>query len=390
MKYTLCITLACNLACRYCYVGKRRERMSPATARRIVDFLFARSPVDEAMDIGFFGGEPLLEFPLLREITTIVEAHPRYTPERVRLTVVSNGTLLDDDMLAFIRERGMNLNISCDGPPAVHDRFRIFADGRGSGERVEAAVRRAMEVLGPFPVNAVFHPQTLERLPEVVGYLAGLGVRHIYLNPDFSAPWTAADAARLPAVFARLAELYVDFYRRGDPRFISVVDGKMAVILRGGYQPAERCSMGRGELSFTPDGAIYPCERLLGNGDAERHRIGHIDDGVDATRMCRHRAGGAALNTECLECGVREYCMNWCGCSNYFSSGFYDRVGPFLCAFERTCLQTAFRVIHQLEESVGPSAFHHLAGIHARNALYTVEPRPEAAGEHAGACRAAE
>jgi len=324
LKYTLLVTGWCNLACSYRYIGKHLSRMPASTARKVIDFAFARTPPDERIEIGFFGGEPLLELDLIREITEIVERHPAFDPDRVTLTVVSNGTIFSSEIAVFLSHHGIALGISCDGPPPVHDLHRRFRNGRGSARQVERNLRRAVEAVPGVMVNAVSTPETLRCLPESVAYLLSLGVRQVYLSPDFSADWRPTDVAALPAAYGGVGEVFADHYLRGDPRFVSLVDGKIAVILRQGYRPLERCRMGRGEFAFTPAGDVYQCERLVGDG-GEEHRIGSVDEGLRIERLLRHCASGDDANRECAACSLRDYCMNWCGCSNYFASGQYDR-----------------------------------------------------------------
>ncbi len=365
MKYTLLVTRQCNLRCDYCYVGKDASSMPLERARRIVDFAFARTPPADTIDFAFFGGEPLLEFDLIRDITAYIQRHDQYDAARVQLTVVSNGTHFNDAIAAYVRDNQVAFGISCDGPPEVHDRFRRYKGGKGSSAKVEETIRAATEAFSRVMVNAVCRPETLDALPHTIDYFSGLGVRQIYLSPDYSAHWTGEHAARLPEVYGRVGERYKEYYRRGDPHFISLVDSKISVILRGGYQPQERCSMGRGELAFTPDGGIYPCERLVGDGErGDGHRIGHIDTGIELRRMSCHRADDAveAPLTLCADCGLKPFCMNWCGCSNYFASGYYDRASAFLCASERAAIACAAGVYHQLESELGNVFFDHATG----------------------------
>ncbi len=366
MKYTLLVTQRCNLACDYCYIGKHATRMSPELAAEIVDFAFDHTPRGERVEIGYFGGEPLLEFALLRVITQLIEAHPAYDPARVRLTIATNGTLFNERIAGFLREHKIALGISCDGPPEVQDRHRRTRNGHGSARLVERNIRRAAAVFPLLMVNAVYRPDTLHSLPATVAYLSDLGVRHIYLNPDLTAPWGPADAADVLEVYRAIAKLYCDYYLAGRPRFISLIDAKVAVALRGGYAPLERCRMGCGEFAFTPDGGIYPCERLVGDGGDE-HRIGRVGLGIEGSRVLARLSAGGSTNPECRDCGIRPYCMHWCGCSNYFSSGAYDRVGPFLCAAERASIQVAEEVLTSLGSS--DTWCDHASGLPAVNAM---------------------
>jgi uncharacterized protein len=341
--------------------------MSPDTARQVIEFIFRHAPPDETIEIGFFGGEPLLEFELIKTITEMILEHPSYNRAPVEFTVVTNGTIFSDEMPDFLTRNDFGFGISCDGPPDVQDMFRCFPDGSGSSSVVESVMQRAVEALPSVMVNAVYHPRTLHRLPEVVSYFSSLGIRQIYLTPDFSASWTKQDADLLPGIYQKIAQLYIDYYLQDTPHYISLIDGKIAVILREGYQPGERCKMGRGEFAFAPSGNIYPCERLIGSDDGAAHCIGHVSTGLEPGEMCRHLKPRTAVNIECMDCGIKDYCMNWCACSNYFSTGYYNRVGPFLCASEKTAIQTAFNVFETIEGQMGAVFVEHLSGSPAVN-----------------------
>lgn len=370
MKYTLFVTRQCNLRCDYCYIGKDISAMPLELARRVVDYAYARTPPGEQMDFVFFGGEPLLEFDRVRDITALIEQHPRFDPLAVQLTLVSNGTVFSDDIADYVREHNVAFGISCDGPPEVHDRFRRYRSGKGSAATVEETIRDAIDALGQLMVNAVYRPETVDALPDTVAYFSSLGVRQIYLTPDYSAPWTPAHRRLLGDIYRAVGTHYMDYYRADDPHFISLIDSKIALLLRGGYQPGERCSMGRGELAFTPDGGIYPCERLVGDGGGA-HRIGHIDGAFAPQLMqCHHapKVDGVEA-TPCAECGIRPYCMNWCGCSNYFASGYYDRVSALLCASERAAIECAAEVYRTLEAELGDMFFDHASGSPLMNSI---------------------
>ncbi len=223
-------------------------------------------------------------------------------------------------------------------------------------------MRDALAAFGSVMVNAVYRPETVDDLPKTVDYFSGLGVRQIYLTPDYSAPWTAEEAQRLDTIYGEVGKQYIDYYLRGDPHFISLVDSKIAVILRGGYQPEERCRMGRGELAFTPDGSIYPCERLVGAGDGDStHSLGSLEEDIQLDRMDRH-CSSDSTESFCSNCRLKSYCMNWCGCSNYFGSGHYNRVSPFLCASEQAAIRNAVQIFDRLEREMEGVFYEHASG----------------------------
>ena len=342
--------------------------MSPSIARKVIDFIYEQSPPDEKINIGFFGGEPLLEFELIKTITEIIETHRSYDSSRVMLSVVTNGTIFSDEIATFLIAHKIGLVISCDGPPDVQDEFRRDPDGRKTSDIVEANIQKALKVFSQVPVNSVFHPRTFRHLPQTISYLSSLGIRQIYLSPDFSATWQKRDADALPGVYEEIADQYINYYLQQDPHFISLIDSKITVILRGGYKPLERCRMGQGEFAFTPDGKIYPCERLIGNYK-NGHCIGNIESGIKAEKMLCHKVPGAEINTECINCGINTYCMNWCGCSNYFSTGYYNRVSAFLCASEKAAIQASFNAFRILENKLGASFVEHLGGVPLINSI---------------------
>lgn len=372
MKCTLCVTLQCNLRCAYCYISKKHSVMSLDTAKRIVDFVFRSSRPDESINFGFFGGEPLLEFDLIRSIVSLVTAHPRFSAESVNFSLVSNGTIFDEQIADFILNHDLSFCVSSDGPPAVHDLARCFSDGTSSAYVVDRTIRRAVEVLPSLLVNSVYTPATLECLPEIVAYHAGRGVRRIFLSPDYSASWPERLLQRIPDIYGRIAERYVASYREGRPVFINLIDNKIAAMLRGGFLPEERCRMGSAELAFGPSGNIYPCERLIGSDDGRAHCIGNIEEGIDISRMSCKMAPTGDTNSECASCGVRLYCMNWCGCSNSFATGWYNRVSPFTCVSEKAAIGAASWAFDSLKDTHGAAFLEHLSGKPFANALRTV------------------
>ena len=347
--------------------------MPLATAEKIVDFIFQyalANGINEKLDIGFFGGEPLTEMGLIKNITRIIKGHEAYDKFPVSISLVSNGTILSDSILTFLKENKIELCISCDGPPAIQDASRHFPDGRGSSAIVEKNIKRAIKDFPFLPVNAVFSPCSLSHLPEIVDYLASLGVRNIDLNPNISARWTKNDADMLPGIIDCLGKKYVEFYKRGEPRYINLIDGKITVILREGYRQLEKCRMGKGEFAFAPSGNIYPCERFIGPDDGVTHCLGNIHKGFTASTTC-NGISNKVINNECLACGLTEYCMNWCGCTNYFSTGNYNLVSPFMCAFEKALINTSFRIIQDMDYN-SLNFSDHLAGAPLTNMIGSI------------------
>jgi uncharacterized protein len=235
----------------------------------------------------------------------------------------------------------------------------------------------------------VYRPETIKCLPQTIRYFSSLGIRQINLNPDFSVSWAAEDIETVPVIYGEVGELYKSYYREGRPHYISLIDSKITVLLRGGYQPLEKCRMGTGEFAFTPSGHVFPCERLVG-GDPETHAIGKTNRLVTLGPVRDHLASGAPINTPCLSCGLKEYCVNWCGCSNYFMTGSYNRVSPFLCASERSSIELAFQIFTQLESELGPTFTDHLGGIGIAKSTSSTVDKPHISPAHVWSeCRGA-
>jgi len=368
IKFTLLITQDCNLACSYCYISKRPAKMSLATAEKIVGFIYKNARKGEKNSIGFFGGEPLIEFDLMKKIVEMIERHPRFTEFEFSFNVTSNGTIFSDEIAEFFTEHQIGYCISCDGESQTQDAFRRFKDGSGTFDIVNANLIKAAARL-PVQVNAVLTPNTLNRLPDNVRYFIKLGIKQIFINTDFSAKWKPEHVPAHKAAMDEIADIHIDSYRQNNPIFISVIDEKIAVIHRGGYFPGEKCQMGRKEFAFTPAGDIFPCERLVYDGAPENSLcLGNVDTGVYLNRLSCHMSAGGETNSECVNCTIRGYCIHWCGCSNYHATGYYNRVGAFLCAGEKNAITAALRVIEALEKEM-PAVFAlHKAGLPAANA----------------------
>ncbi|MEZ5360063.1 MAG: radical SAM protein [Candidatus Zixiibacteriota bacterium] len=359
MKFTLCVTQACNLACDYCYIVKQPKSMSAETARKAVDFIYDHSSPNEVTRIGFFGGEPLLQFDRIKQLTEFIETHPDFASNSIELSIATNGTIINQEIIDFAKTHDISVGISCDGPPIVHDLHRVDLKGMPSSIVIAENIDTCAQELSAFIVNAVHRPDTIEALPEAVDYFVEKGVKNIYLNPDYSATWDIADLRNVVKAYKEVGDLYISYYLEQRPVFISLIDYKITTILRKGYRPEETCRMGRGEFAITADGFIYPCERLIGTGDGADHCIGHLDTGIDASKMSCHTKQNRVLNSECLTCSLKDYCMNWCGCSNFMASGYYNRVNDLICVSEKAALGAAFEAFRVIEEKLGPTFCDH-------------------------------
>ena len=351
MKVTLSLTHDCNLACHYCYAGKKSHKnMTPDTAYKIVNFALAQSNNNQPVQINFFGGEPFLCLDLMREVADYTLQYAEQKQLDVELGVTTNGTLLGEDALRFLIDYSVDLCISLDGPENIHDHQRVYPDGSGTFKDVMGNLKKAKANLPSLQVNTVFGPSTLTSLPDVMDFLIGLDVPAIHLNPDIMTQWNVTDCQTLGPVMEQVADRYIACYQRGCELAVNLIDGKAILFLKDGYKSEDRCGMGETEFGFAPSGNIYACERFIGQDDDPRFRLGNIHTGIDPKRRCQIVSMRGNRNSECVNCNLNTYCMNWCGCTNFHMSGLSNQAGPALCAQERAVIGAARRVFITLAE----------------------------------------
>ncbi len=349
MKVTLSLTHNCNLACRYCYAGRKiRRNMTPETAFKVVDFALEQAGDGRPVQINFFGGEPFLCLDLMWGVADYARRCAIQRDKDVSFGVTTNGTLLDSVVLRFLSDHKVDLCISLDGPAPVHNRHRVYADGKGSFDKVVRNLERALAELPSVQVNAVYGPHTLPMLSEVLDLFIHLEVPAVHLNPDITARWEPDAIAGLAPAFEKVADRYIDCYRSGRELAVNAIDGKIILFMKGGYQPEDCCGMGETEFGVAPSGNIYACERFIGQDDDFRFLLGNIHHGVDLKNRCRIASMRGNQNPECPHCHFRPYCMNWCGCTNFHMTGFSNWAGAALCAGERAAIEAAKRVFTTL------------------------------------------
>ena len=349
MKVTLNLTHRCNLSCKYCYAGRKRGKdMSLATARKIVDFAIDAAPAEQKIGFGFAGGEPLLCFELLTEIVEYIRKQERETGKSTSVSITSNGTLLNEPILDFLRHENIELCVSIDGPAHVHNLNRRYKDGRGSFVDVVRNIRLCLEQLDTLQVNAVYGPGTVDFLAESLLFFIQLGISVIHLNPNIRTFYEGYDCSKLRTSYMQIADQYIKSYQEGREIAVNLIDSKIIAFLKKGYDAEDKCGMGETEFGFAPSGNIYPCERLTGEDDQSPLCLGNVDTGLDLSRRCSLLNQRGNRNEECKTCRYERYCMNWCGCTNYHMTGHTDLTSHVLCESEKAIIQAAKHVLISL------------------------------------------
>lgn len=347
MRLTLFLDHQCDLRCTYCYNGAKFPAPMPAAlARAAVDLVVDRYP--PLTQVGFFGGEPLLRLPLVREVVAHVEERTSGAARRPELVCTTNATQLDEATAAWLKEHDVFLGVSVDGDPPAHDACRRRPDGAGSYEATAAGLRRALAAGIRLKTMSVVDPANVTRLAASFDHLLDLGVRSLAFNLNYEAPWDEPARAAFEAALDALADRYVAAWRRGLAFRLTILDAKIVTHLKGGFSCADRCDFGGEELAVAPSGRLYPCDRLIGEDDRPDLVIGTVADGVDEPRRAALVARKDAVLAECAECDLLPRCMHWCGCVNHAMTGDVGEVAGLLCWFERTIVAAADRAAETL------------------------------------------
>lgn len=335
MRLTLVLTHRCDLACSYCYAGRKFARDMPlARAILAVDRALRTS---ERLSLGLFGGEPLLVWPLAREVIRHARAQ---AGRRLSVEITTNGTRLDETLLAEALELGVRFSISMDGLAEDHDRFRP-----GSAAAALAAIDRLVRAEAEFEVVSVVRPETVARLPQGVAALQRRGVSRVHTSLDFHATWRPVDIVQLRRSIEELGWLYEEAF---PALSLPWLDSKLLRL--AGAPPRVAC--GVEELAVAPSGRLYPCERLVGADEDERFVLGHLEDSLGPFRELGP-AGGSGPG--CETCAAAPLCTNDCACVNAARSGSPAEPDGLVCALEQACLEEAFRLKAALEERAAGS-----------------------------------
>ena len=340
------------MRCSYCYAGAKLDQAMPeAVGRRAIDRAVASLAPGGVLEMGFFGGEPLLEAELVSGLASYARERAATADVRLSLALTTNGAVAGPAAWAVMSLPDLDLVVSHDGVPEVHDWHRRSVSGRPTSARVLATIDRCLAAGRSFRVVMVVRPDTVRSLPAGVQFLRGLGVRHLEPTLDLWAQWTPGDGRALDAAISRCA----DIWRSHIPELsIGWLDEKAAVLTGVPQTPTARCGFGVGQVAVTPSGNLYPCERLIGeDDDGNVMRLpGHVSDGEDF--LFPRRCGSCR---PCVQCAIRAFCNTTCRCSNYTRTGDLSRPDGLLCLLNRACVREVARVLRtgRSARGFGPS-----------------------------------
>ncbi|TCJ17204.1 SPASM domain-containing protein [Parasulfuritortus cantonensis] len=343
----------CNLRCTYCYGDHGRYgaagRMHPDTARQAVRWLLAQAGTATVVHLGFLGGEPLLDFPLLREVTDYALAAAAGQGKDVDFYLTTNGTLLDDEIVAFLQAHRFKVQVSLDGPAGLHDRQRPFANGRASHAHIVPGVEALLAALPGSGAHATLvgdsDPAT------VVRALLDLGFREISILPATPAA-PVGDAGRdSPAYMHWLeagAEDWLAAIRARDADRLGILVSSTSlyagiVSFLNGQTSDYPCGAGMGMVAIDRTGEVYPCQRFVG---AAEFRLGSIAGG--GLRRARYATSPVVANADCAGCVARRYCAGGCRHDHLAATGSDTTPAPDLCRIRRRQFELAAWVVSRL------------------------------------------
>lgn len=331
---------ACNLRCTYCYTGAKFSRpMSERVARTAVDRALASLQPEGLLELGFFGGEPLVEATLIRTLIDYSYEKAEGRDIAVVPSLTTNGTCTDPAAWNILSDPEVNLSVSHDGLPEIHDRHRLDGSGKGSSGAVEETLRRLIAAGREFNVIMVVRPDSAAALADGIRHLRRLGVRRVEPSLDLWTRWTPEDIARLRTALAACADLW----RAGLPDdAVSWFDEKLVRLSGVPVHASSRCGYGAGQIAVAPSGNLYPCERLIGEDlPGQPSRLpGTAFEGADFL------AFPDPGPTTCRDCPGEQVCGVTCRCSNFIRTGRPDTPDDLLCTVDRICFEETIRVLN--------------------------------------------
>ena len=336
MQAILFVTRECNLACGYCYVEKQAQSiMSEATARQAVDRLLAFE--DPQHTLSFFGGEPLLQYDLIKNTVAYAEEQAKKRDKGIRFKIATNGVLADREVVDFLAQHDFTVELSLDGTPEAHNANRPMTHG---GDSYAATIRNLpylKKTIKTLVGVGVLTPASVPLAAKGARHVMDeLGLRSYTIAMDYTGDWTIDDLPVLKAQYEEMADWYLERSRRGKTFFFSTFDGHIGAHVRGGFEPGMFCDVGRSLYAVGEDGTIFPCVRFAGKPRrAKGHTMGSVEKGVNEKRRQKVIDRNLKPRSTCSGCALEGRCFTYCPCLNWDMTGKYHCIPPMLCEHER-------------------------------------------------------
>ena len=347
----LCLHVAhtCNLNCSYCFASQGkyhgdRAVMSSEVGKRALDFLIENSAGRTNLEVDFFGGEPLMNFDMLKELVAYARIREKEAKKNFRFTLTTNGVLIDDDVIDFANREMSNVVLSLDGRKEIHDRFRVDFAGNGSWEKIVPKFQKLVESRGGrnYYMRGTFthaNPDFLADIEEMLRLgFTELSMEPVVCAPDDPSALTLDDLPIVMEQYEQLATLMLKRHKEGKPfTFYHYM-----IDLKGGpciYKRLSGCGSGTEYMAVTPWGDLYPCHQFVGE---EEFKLGDIWNGVTNTKkQDEFAACNVYTREECKDCWAKLYCSGGCAANAYHATGSVSGVYEYGCELFRKRMECA-------------------------------------------------
>lgn len=356
----LCLHIAhdCNLACRYCFAEEgeyhgRRALMTYEVGKQALDFLIANSGNRRNLEVDFFGGEPLMNWQVVKDLVKYGREQEKKYNKNFRFTLTTNGVLLNDEVMEFCNREMANVVLSIDGRKEVHDFMRPFRKGKGSYDLIIPKFQKFAESRNQekYYVRGTFTRHNLDFAEDVL-HLADLGFKQISVEPVVALPeeeyaLREEDIPQICEEYDRLAAEMIKRHKEGKGFnfFHFMID------LTGGpcvYKRLSGCGSGTEYLAVTPWGDLYPCHQFVGE---EEFLMGNVFDGLKATELLEEFKGcNVYAKEKCRNCFARFYCSGGCAANAYKFHGSINDAYDIGCELQRKRVECAIMIKAALAE----------------------------------------
>jgi uncharacterized protein len=357
------VTNQCNLSCQYCYEFGADKVATPEgkpkfmdweTAKQSVDFLIRDSGNREKLHITFFGGETLMNFPMLKQIVTYAREKCAALGKQIDFSLTTNATLLSTRIIEFLSDNSIGVTVSIDGPKATNDKFRIFANGKGSYDIIEPKVRELIARHKTRPIVARVTLTTPDvdvlniyrHLKHDLGFYE-VGIAPVTTSPDRLYSIGEQGMDRVLEQFKALANEYLSFALRNEHHGFSNVSDTLSELHQG-ISKSHPCGAGLGLVGVGPSGDIAPCHRFV---DSDEHKLGHISSGIDRELKSEFLTRGNVGNKyDCQTCWARPLCAGGCHHEAFVRYGNTGHPNLHYCDWIRDWTATCLGIYGALAE----------------------------------------
>ena len=347
----LCMHVAhtCNLNCSYCFASQGkyhgdRAVMSFEVGKQALDFLIANSGSRRNLEVDFFGGEPLMNFEVVKQLVAYARSVEKQHNKNFRFTLTTNGMLIDDDVIDFANRECANVVLSLDGRKEIHDRFRVDYAGKGSWETIVPKFQKMVEARNgkEYYMRGTFTHANPDFLNDIKTML-DLGFNELSMEPVVCAPGDPSELTEtdMPIVmkqYEELADLMIERRKAGKPfTFYHYM-----IDLTGGpciYKRVSGCGSGTEYMAVTPWGDLYPCHQFVGE---EKFKLGDVWQGVtNHEAQSEFAACNVYAHPECADCWAKLYCSGGCAANAYHATGSVTGVYEPGCRLFRKRMECA-------------------------------------------------